>query len=206
MLEGTDLMSAYAQVDQNAYNAANTFDQYYGPFNGGYDEPKQQAPQQKSPAVKQPQNERVVAVPKKEMTPMQQPPAQPIPQNSGMMYDAQVFNKQYEQEQRILHAISELKRQKEEMVAQQQSAGQTSGSSSNQSYFDKLMARKKDMGRLFQFALIIVLGLSIHMVVKHYLDEYISNNDLSMERQVLLRLLYPVAIIFLLWNLKVFVK
>jgi len=74
------------------------------------------------------------------------------------------------------------------------------------SYFEKLCNKKKDLGKLIQFTLIIVLGLSIHYLIDYYLTNYISNNDFSFERKLILRLLYPFTILFILWNLKVFVK
>lgn len=73
-------------------------------------------------------------------------------------------------------------------------------------YFEKLSNKKKDLGKLIQFTLIIVLGLSIHYLIDYYLNNYISNSDFSFERKLILRLLYPLSVLFILWNLKVFVR
>lgn len=104
-----------------------------------------------------------------------------------------VINQQYEQEQRLLGLLAEA--QKKKPVQQQSEPG----------YFEKLMSKKRDLGKLFIFSLVVLLALSLHMFVEHYLVLYITNNDMSFERQVLLRALYPVAVLFLLWNLKTFI-
>jgi hypothetical protein len=96
----------------------------------------------------------------------------------------------YDSEQRLLKVIQDLKQTKEQP----------------QSYVDKLFSKKKDLFKVIQLALIVALGLAIHFVIKHYLKCYIKDNDFSCERQFFLRLLYPLAILFVLWNLKVFLK
>jgi len=102
--------------------------------------------------------------------------------------------KQYETEQKLLALLQNLKKNKS--VPKEES----------QSYIDKLGSKKKELLKLIQLALIIVLGLSLHNIIEFYLKDYISSTDFSYERQILLRLLYPVAIIFVLWNLKVYMK
>ena len=96
----------------------------------------------------------------------------------------------YDSEQRLLKVIQDLKQTKEQP----------------QSYVDKLFSKKKDLFKVIQLALIVALGLAIHHVIKHYLKCYIKDNDFSSERQFFLRLLYPLALLFVLWNLKVFLK
>lgn len=76
----------------------------------------------------------------------------------------------------------------------------------NQSYFDKLFSKRKELWKALQITFIILLAISIHFVIDHYLKVYINNTDLSFERELFIRLLYPIAIIFILWNLKTFVK
>jgi hypothetical protein len=76
----------------------------------------------------------------------------------------------------------------------------------NQSYFEKLFSKRKELWKALQITFIILLAISIHFVIDHYLKVYITNTDLSFERELFIRLLYPIAIIFILWNLKTFVK
>jgi hypothetical protein len=100
------------------------------------------------------------------------------------------------QDPRITVLLNELKKQQKLTANMQQQSG----------YLDKLFAKKKEVLRILQFSLIIVLAMSLHFVVDHYMTFYIKNNDLTFERELLLRLLYPVSLLFVLWNMKTFLK
>jgi hypothetical protein len=100
------------------------------------------------------------------------------------------------QDPRIALLINELKKQ--QMI--------TANIQDQTSYIDRLFSKKKDMLRVFQLSLVVVLGISIHFLIDHYLRDYIKNSDLSFERELLLRVLYPVALLFILWNMKAFSK
>jgi hypothetical protein len=100
------------------------------------------------------------------------------------------------QDPRIALLVNELKKQ--QML--------TANMQEQSSYIDKLFSKKKDMLKVLQLALVIVLAMSIHFIIDHYLRNYIKNSDLSFERELLLRFLYPFALLFILWNMKAFVK
>lgn len=199
MLEGTDLMSAYQPL-----GSSTMFDNSsYAPLDD-YNQQQEHPQQNENKVVKvqqqqipqqQKQNSQQLQV--QQPTPQQQVQYANDPRAGQELYNAGVFNKQYEQEIRIQNALNELKRRKEEPQQQY---------NNSPSYFDKLFGKKKELGKIMQFTLIIVLGLSIHYLIDHYLGNYISNHDMSFERQMFLRILYPVAILFILWNLKVFIK
>jgi len=205
MLEGTDLMAAYQPLGGSSSLYDNSM---YANLDDHNEQPKEnvlkiQSTQQKQQQVQQPsQQQQVQQLPQQQI---QQLPQQQVqyandPRAAGNLYDASLFNKQYEQEIRIQSAINELKKRKEDQnYNQNQNQNQPS-------YFDKLFSKKKELGKILQFTLIIVLGLSIHYLIDHYLMNYISNHDMSFERQLFLRVLYPVGILFVLWNLKVFIK
>lgn len=74
----------------------------------------------------------------------------------------------------------------------------------SQGYFDKLFSRKKDFLKLLQWVLIVLLAIAIHGFIKYYLYQYLSNGDFSFEREMVIRALYPLGILFILWNLRVF--
>jgi hypothetical protein len=97
------------------------------------------------------------------------------------------------QEAKIAILVNELKKQQKNI--QQQST-----------YIDKLFAKKKELLKIIQFSLIIVLAMSIHFIIDYYLKYYIKNNDLTFERELIIRLIYPISIIFIIWNLKTFLK
>jgi hypothetical protein len=100
------------------------------------------------------------------------------------------------QEAKIAILVNELKKQQRLTANMQQ----------HTTYLDKLFAKKKELLKIIQFSLIIVLAMSVHFIIDHYLKYYIKNNDLTFERELILRLIYPVSIVFVLWNLKTFVK
>lgn len=132
----------------------------------------------------------------------------PVSKSSAPKDDTMnLINKQFESDQKIATLMAELKRRK--AASQQQTYSPVSSSSAeteSPSYFDKLFGKKKEMYKILQLSLMITLGLSIHFVIDHYLQKYLAENDMSFERQLILRLLYPVAVLFIVWNLKVFVK
>lgn len=97
---------------------------------------------------------------------------------------------------RIAVLLNELKKQQAITASMQEQS----------SYLDRLFSKKKDMLKVFQLALIIVLAMSIHFIIDHYLRNYLKNNDFTFERELLIRLLYPFALLFILWNMKAFLK
>lgn len=101
-----------------------------------------------------------------------------------------------QQDPRIAVLLNELRKQQKIVANIENQNG----------YFDKLAAKRKDVMRIIQLSLVVVLALSLHFVIDHYLQNYIKNNDLSFERELIIRLLYPVAVIFIIWNLKAFMK
>jgi len=107
-----------------------------------------------------------------------------------------LLNKQFESDQKLQMLAAELKKKKEAAAPV----------SSEPSYFDKLFGKKKELFKILTLSLIITLGLSLHFLIDHYLTKYLAEHEMSFERQLLLRLLYPLGVLFVLWNLKVFVK
>lgn len=100
------------------------------------------------------------------------------------------------QEAKIALLVNELKKQQKLTANIQQQS----------TYIDKLFAKKKELLKIIQFSLIIVLAMSIHFIIDYYLKYYIKNNDLTFERELIIRLIYPISIIFIIWNLKTFLK
>lgn len=118
-------------------------------------------------------------------------------------YDTTSFNKQFEQQQQMnayLRQMTLASQAQPIQQIQQQHQQQESG------YFDRLFSKKKDFLKLAQWILIIVLAISVHFFVEHYLKAYISTSDFSPEREMFIRALYPIGILFILWNLRVFSK
>ena len=76
------------------------------------------------------------------------------------------------------------------------------GYNNGPSYFDRLIAKRTDIARLFVLALIVVLGLSMHTMVTHYLDKYIDKSFMTQSMELMVRLSYPLFILVVIWLLK----
>lgn len=94
-----------------------------------------------------------------------------------------------------LHTLSqELQRQREYL--EQQRVG----------YFDKLISRRRDLLKLVMFCLIIILALSIHGTVKHYYRVFFDTNVMTGGKELLIRIAYPLAILFAMWNTRILIR
>ncbi len=71
-------------------------------------------------------------------------------------------------------------------------------------YFEKMGSRKKDVLKLVILALMVTLGISLHWLGSHYVAEFIETSDFSPNQRLAVRVGYPLAIVFVLWNLKAF--
>ena len=134
------------------------------------------------------------------------PPEPQSPSPPHQYFDPASFNRQFiEQQQQTAASYLKHMQNNTEQI-QQFSQPEYPQNGSGPGYFDKLFSKKKEFFKLLQWVLIIVLAISIHFVIKHYLKQYISSNDLSPERETILRFLYPAGILFILWNLRIFTK
>lgn len=132
------------------------------------------------------------------------PPVVSNPQNQ-MFYDASSFNKKFEQDQMNTY-MKQMQVANSYYQNQSAMAAPTGNQTTSAGYFDKLFSKKKEFFKLVQWVLIIVLAVSVHFFVKYYLKYYLTANDLTFEREMILRALYPLGILFILWNLRVFNK
>lgn len=123
-----------------------------------------------------------------------EPKLQAIQQPPTMMMEQ--FPPGTSKDAKIALLVNELKKQQRIAAHMQQQT----------SYLDKMFSKKKDVLKIIQFSLIIVLAMSIHFIIDYYIKYYIKNNDPTFERELIIRLIYPVSIIFIIWNLKTFLK
>lgn len=70
------------------------------------------------------------------------------------------------------------------------------------SYFDAMVQKRRDVLKMVSFAIIILLAISIHTVVDFGLKELIMSNDFTFKQEIGVRMIYPLVVILLLWNLK----
>jgi hypothetical protein len=69
-------------------------------------------------------------------------------------------------------------------------------------YFELLAARRKDVVKLTVLALMITLGIGIHSVLSHYTKVWIEAGQFSARQEFFARLIYPIGVLFTLWNIK----
>ena len=103
-------------------------------------------------------------------------------------------------DEKVYLLSAELKRQREQNQQQQQQQPSQPG------YLDKLWGKKRDVLKLVMFMLVFMLALALHWVAKHYMREYLDANALTTGKEFLFRMLYPCAVLFILWNMRVFNK
>jgi hypothetical protein len=71
-------------------------------------------------------------------------------------------------------------------------------------YFERLGARRGDIAKMIELALIVTLGLSLHWLVTHYAGVWIEKSDFEAKHELFARCVYPVGVALLLWNVKAF--
>ena len=72
----------------------------------------------------------------------------------------------------------------------------------HRSFWDRIGDKKMEVTKVFLLSLVIVLGISIDHLSKHYLEKYISTAFLTETQELLIRLSYPILIILIIWIMK----
>lgn len=122
------------------------------------------------------------------------------PKQTDPIYNAETINQQYNMEQAILrqaYAMANAKQQQQKPAVAVESYSNEGGG-----YFDMLGSKKKDMLKLIIIAVMILLAMSVHSFTSFWLKEFITSSELSFRQELGVRLLYPIVVLFLLWNLK----
>ncbi len=121
---------------------------------------------------------------------------QDLPQQQILQtnFDNAIYNKNLEQEHKIAILVNELKKQKEKQKYEY----------SSDTYWDKLIYKRKELFKFIQSSFIILFAISLHLIIDHYIKYYVSKYDISPERELLIKLLYPVSVLFIAWNLLTF--
>lgn len=69
-------------------------------------------------------------------------------------------------------------------------------------FWDRIGNKKMEVIKMVILSLVVVLGLSLHHVACHYLDDYISKSILTTVQELMVRISYPVGVVLLLWIIK----
>lgn len=131
-----------------------------------------------------------VQEPEKRVAP--QPDNVPIPMPSSL--DSPLMTP----DEKVFLLSAELKRHRE--------MSQNTATNSQPGYIDKMWGKKRDVMKLFMIALVFMSALSLHWVAKHYMNDYLETNVMSQTKELVFRLLYPLSVLFVLWNMRVFSK
>ena len=87
-------------------------------------------------------------------------------------------------------------------MEEDEASGKYSSRAPRDSFWDKIGRKKADVLKVFVLSLIIVLGISIDHISKHYLDSYVAKSFLTETQELLVRLSYPVLIVLIIWIIK----
>lgn len=128
---------------------------------------------------------------------------QPQIQSKSMIYNQSELLQDIN-ESELKAQMSMLKQEIETHKKQQKM--QYRDSYEKKSLIDTIFSKKKEMVRFFSIALIVVLALSMHDIFSDLVKEYIDNNDMSKNKEITLKFLYPVSVFILAWGIKVFSK
>ena len=94
---------------------------------------------------------------------------------------------------------NQIKKQKKINSLKQEMKKQTNEPTS---LLDSYVKRKKDMYKIVLIAMLIVLALSTHDIIKYYLSKYIHSNDLTSRNELYIRLSVPLGVCLLIWTMK----
>lgn len=72
--------------------------------------------------------------------------------------------------------------------------------------YDRFISKKKDVMKLFNIALTVLLAISLHFVLSDLIKTYIHNNDFSYNKETFIKFMYPFSVLMVLWSMKVFNK
>lgn len=71
-------------------------------------------------------------------------------------------------------------------------------------YVDLLWDKRREVFKLCLLTLVILLAISSHTAVWHYLEDYINDAVLTSGQELALRLAYPAIVLIVLWHFKTF--
>lgn len=70
------------------------------------------------------------------------------------------------------------------------------------SFWDRMIMSKREVIKLFILSIVIILGISLEKIGCHYINNYLSSNDLTFLQELLVRFSFPIVIFIILWIIK----
>lgn len=192
MLEGTDLNNAYSLLGE-AHN-----DMDYGQLAavvGNTPSP----PPRKSTPIKDISNQdlQIEKVQQAQQQLQQQQQVTRPTSNQQPSFDPDFFNKQFIAAQQMRNTPQYV------YPAGTQYAAPIMQYNISQepSYLDRLGSKKKEVLKFIQSGLIILFAISLHFIVDSYLKHYLHMYDITFGREMIIRILYSVLVVFVAWNI-----
>ena len=190
---GTDLYSAYSEpetVDVNNFDFDKKVSnvEYSPEFSTNTEYPEQHSQQHSQQQQQQPM--------------MQQQPQQIIQDKSSTYNQSELLQNINEAD--LKNQMNVLKKEIENQKRSNQL--QYKDSYERKSLFDRFLSKKREMIRFVSIALIIIFSLSMHQTLSEILKEYLENTNISRNKEVLIKFMYPVALFLVAWIIKATVK
>lgn len=146
--------------------------------------------------------------------PTQQPKQQDIKIQQPPVYDPVVPISESQLSDPMLQELQlELLRQSNNALnnptKQQASATPNTNTSvppNSESIIDRYASKKKDVFKLINISLSVLLAISIHFVVVDIVKTYIRNNDFTYNKETWIKCMYPISVLLIMWSFKVFNK
>lgn len=70
------------------------------------------------------------------------------------------------------------------------------------SFWDRMVMSRREVMKLFILSIVIILGISLEKIGCHYINQYLTSNDLTNIQEFLVRLSFPIIIFIILWIIK----
>jgi hypothetical protein len=70
------------------------------------------------------------------------------------------------------------------------------------SFWDRMVMSRREVMKLFILSIVIILGISLEKIGCHYINQYLSSNDLTNIQELLVRFSFPIIVFIILWIIK----
>jgi len=70
------------------------------------------------------------------------------------------------------------------------------------SFWDRMVMSRREVMKLFILSIVIILSISLEKIGCHYINEYLTSNDLTYIQELLVRFSFPIIVFIILWIIK----
>jgi hypothetical protein len=185
---GMDLSSAYQSHDMSG-NSASSFDFNQPSFPLENQQQSQHQQSLSTPII------HAASTPIVQLQSQQQPHQLP---HQLPIQQPEMYQQSQQQQQQQQHQQHQQSRQQQHQQLHSWTREPQGG------MFDSFWSKKRDVMKLIQWSLVVLLGLSLHFAFKYGIKRYIKDNDLSYNKEYMIKCFYPLGVILVMWTLKAF--